>query len=554
MKKSKQKKGRGFTIFSAILCVLLVVSAAFFFYELYVLNMLPSSLLYPAMAALVLLIAIVVLLQMGFTKGAAGKIIFTLITCCALAICSVGGWYIFKANDFLGQVTSSSDEVSTTVQVIALKDSSLESEQDLQGKTLGVLKDIQTVATDKCLSNLKSDGVTVSTTDYDSVQNMAAALYDNSVPAIVLTQSSKDNLADLESEDGSENPYKNIATDTKVVYSYTYSTKKTNSTVAVEDITNTPFTVLISGSDSRNGFDEVGRSDVNMLMTVNPNTKVILLTSIPRDYYVETTCDSGLGCLNGQMDKLTHLGLHGTDASKTTIENLLGITINYTVKVNFNSVVSVVDALGGIEVTVEPGYAVSSFYTAPQYGVSEGVNYLSGEEALAYARERYAYSEGDRQRVKNQQQVLMSVLKKATSASMVSNYSSFLSALSDAFETDISADEIQKLMQFQIQNMPDWTFISYSLDGSGSTEYCAELGQAAYVMIPDENTVATAKAKIEAVINGESADQVEAIAKTADTSTTQSEEPEEVQTEEVVTEEYVPQLYYDESTGEYYYY
>jgi anionic cell wall polymer biosynthesis LytR-Cps2A-Psr (LCP) family protein len=95
------------------------------------------------------------------------------------------------------------------------------------------------------------------------------------------------------------------------------------------------------------------------------------------------------------------------------------------------------------------------------------------------------------------------------SPSILSNYSSFVSALSGAFETDISAEEIQSLVKMQLTDGSDWSFVSYSLDGYGSTEYCAELGQAAYVMVPDENTIETAREKIEAVIDGQSAMQVE---------------------------------------------
>ena len=86
-----------------------------------------------------------------------------------------------------------------------------------------------------------------------------------------------------------------------------------------------------------------------------------------------------------------------------------------------------------------------------------------------------------------------------------------MNALGGAFETNMSTEEIQKLIQYQISNSPNWTFVQYSLDGTGSTEMCAELGNAAYVMIPDQNTVETAKAKINAVMNDESAASVEEV-------------------------------------------
>ncbi len=375
------------------------------------------------------------------------------------------------------------------------------------------------------------------------------------MPAIILNDAYRGNINDLEDE-----KFKNFGTDTQVVYTYTYKTENKSTTNSVDDITKNPFTVLISGVDSRDGFAESSRSDVNMLATINPVTKTVLLTSIPRDYYVTTVCEEDAGCQNGAKDKLTHTGLHGTETTKKTIESLLGIDINYTAKVNFTSVVNLVDALGGIDVDVKPGLAVDHFYTndyfgtdygvteginhlngqaalcyarggidvdvkpglavdhfytndyfGTDYGVTEGINHLNGQAALCYARERYAYLDGDRQRVKNQQEVLMAIVKKATSPSVIGNYPALTDALSGAFQTDLSQDEIQSLIQFQLKEMPDWQFLTYSLDGQGSTEFCAELGNNASVMIPDNETVVTAKKRIEAVIEGKSAEEVEAI-------------------------------------------
>ncbi len=407
-------------------------------------------------------------------------------------------------------MTDFGNETTTTVQVIALKDSGIKSEKDLEGKTVGSLKSISLASTQALIQDLSGKGVTFQDKQYDNIQGMVNGLYDKEVPAIILNDAYRGNINDLEDE-----KFKNFGTDTQVVYTYTYKTENKSTTNSVDDITKNPFTVLISGVDSRDGFAESSRSDVNMLATINPVTKTVLLTSIPRDYYVTTVCEEDAGCQNGAKDKLTHTGLHGTETTKKTIESLLGIEINYTAKVNFTSVVNLVDALGGIDVDVKPGLAVDHFYTndyfGTDYGVTEGINHLNGQAALCYARERYAYQDGDRQRVKNQQEVLMAIVKKATSPSVIGNYPALMDALSGAFQTDLSQDEIQSLIQFQLKEMPDWQFITYSLDGQGSTEFCAELGNNASVMIPDNETVVTAKKRIEAVIEGKSAEEVEAI-------------------------------------------
>lgn len=488
----------------------MLVLTAFLIWEIVKLGMLPENMLMIGCVIILVIAALVMVLQLGFTRGTASKIILTTVTVMMILVYGTGTYYISKASGLLGNVTDFGNETTTTVQVIALKDSGITSEKDLEGKTVGSLKSISLASTQALIQDLSGKGVTFQDKQYDNIQGMVNGLYDKEVPAIILNDAYRGNINDLEDE-----KFKNFGTDTQVVYTYTYKTENKSTTNSVDDITKNPFTVLISGVDSRDGFAESSRSDVNMLATINPVTKTVLLTSIPRDYYVTTVCEEDAGCQNGAKDKLTHTGLHGTETTKKTIENLLGVDINYTAKVNFTSVVNLVDALGGIDVNVKPGLAVDHFYTndyfGTDYGVTEGINHLNGQAALCYARERYAYQEGDRQRVKNQQEVLMAIVKKATSPSVIGNYPALMDALSGAFQTDLSQDEIQSLIQFQLKEMPDWQFITYSLDGQGSTEFCAELGNSASVMIPDNETVVTAKKRIEAVIEGKSAEEVEAI-------------------------------------------
>ena len=159
-----------------------------------------------------------------------------------------------------------------------------------------------------------------------------------------------------------------------------------------------------------------------MVVTVNPNTQTILLTSIPRDYYVTTVCDVDDGCQNGAMDKLTHTGMNGVNTTKMTIENLLGIEINYTFKVGFDSVTEVVNALGGIDVNVPEEAAVASSTQTKGFSIAAGQQHIDGTTALNFSRERYAYVDGDRQRTRNQQIVLMGIIDAVTSPSVLMNY------------------------------------------------------------------------------------------------------------------------------------
>ena len=215
-------------------------------------------------------------------------------------------------------------------------------------------------------------------------------------------------------------------------------------------------------------------------------------------------CNAGDGCMQGALDKITHTGIHGTNTTKRTVEQLLGIEINYTFKVGFDTVTKLVDTLGGVDVTVAPGYAVHNEYI----NVKEGVNHLYGEEALEYARERYAYVEGDRQRTKNQQQVLMGIVKEATKPSVITNYAAIMDTMANTFSTTMSNAEITDLIKYQLNNNPTWKMEQYMVDGTGDTLMCAELGDAASVMVPDQSTVKMAKDKINAVLAGKSSEDV----------------------------------------------
>ena len=502
---SRKKSSKGYIIFSIILSILLFVVSLFTIYQIYTVNVLSTSLTIMVSIIFVLVDAILALLLIFNAKRILSRIFLSFLTIVITVAFGIGGFYILQANSLLDTITSNEGKVKNTVSVIVMNDSSYDKLKDIDGEDVGTLESIDTNGTKKSLEDISSQDVTVNTTKFSSIQNEVAALYSGEVDAIVLNETYRSSVTEIDD-------YKDFSSKTRVLYTTEFYAEKTeNVAKSVDNITSQPFSVLISGSDSRGSLSEVARSDVNMVVTVNPTTGLILLTSIPRDYYVTTVCDATYGCQNGAMDKLTHTGIHGIETTQSTIENLLGIEINYTLRVNFSSVVGLVDALGGIDVTVDPGYAVSSFYTNPDYGVTEGINHLNGEAALAYSRERYAYQEGDRQRVKNQQQVLMAIIEKAISPSILVNYTSFMQALSGSFETNMSQNEIKTLVQYQLSDNPSWTFIQYSLDGMGSTELCAELGDAAYVMIPDENTVNIAREKVNAILNDETVEEIEAI-------------------------------------------
>lgn len=408
------------------------------------------------------------------------------------------GWLLYFENrKLIDKHYECNETCKNTVSVVVKQSSDIKNKSQLNGLSVGTLRTIGTQGSSKVLKELSKDGIVMNQSEYDSLSAMLEAFYNGEVDSIIINESSRSQILDMKS-------YADFDNNTRVVYQTSYKVENTDKANAVTDITSKPFNVLISGSDTRGGFDENGRSDVIMVATINPKTSTILLTSVPRDFYVTTACDVADGCMQGALDKITHTGIHGTNTTKRTVEQLLGVEINYTFKVGFDTVTDLVDALGGVDVYVEPGYAVTNQY----FSVHEGVNHLNGHDALEYARERYAYTEGDRQRTKNQQQVLMGIVNEATKPSVITKYASIMDAMANTFSTTMSNEEISDLIKYQINNNPKWKMEQYMVDGTGDTLMCAELGDAASVMVPDQSTVKMAKDKINAVLAGKSADDV----------------------------------------------
>lgn len=492
--KEQNKVLRGIGI---ALSILLVVASFYLLYQLIKINVLPTKLLFLITIIFVLLDAIFALLLCYYTRAIVSKIICVVIALVLIFGSCMGGYYISKTGSLLTNITNVTKHAKNTVSVVVKQSSDIKNKSQLNGLSVGTLRTIGTQGSSKVLKELSKDGIVMNQSEYDSLSAMLEAFYNGEVDSIIINESSRSQILDMKS-------YADFDNNTRVVYQTSYKVENTDKANAVTDITSKPFNVLISGSDTRGGFDENGRSDVIMVATINPKTSTILLTSVPRDFYVTTACDVADGCIQGALDKITHTGIHGTNTTKRTVEQLLGVEINYTFKVGFDTVTDLVDALGGVDVTVAPGYA----YSNSAITIHEGVNHLNGTQALEYARERYAYTEGDRQRTKNQQQVLMGIVNEATKPSVITKYASIMDAMANTFSTTMSNEEISDLIKYQINNNPKWKMEQYMVDGTGDTLMCAELGDAASVMVPDQSTVKMAKDKINAVLAGKSADDV----------------------------------------------
>lgn len=284
----------------------------------------------------------------------------------------------------------------------------------------------------------------------------------------------------------------NISSELKVISTITVHVEGENITKDVK-ITQEPFSVYVTGIDTYGELYTVSRSDVNMVITVNPKTHQILLTSIPRDYYVSIAGSTGL------KDKLTHAGLKGVETSVKTIENLLEMDINYFLRINFTSLVEIIDAIGGVD--VDNPFEFTADYEENNehiyYVFPKGTNHLDGKQALAYVRERYGLREGDVARARHQQQVLSAVIEKMSTSTILTKYSQILGSIEGDFTTNLSLANITGFIEWQLDGMPSWTVESMVLTGSDASRKTASMPDLySSVMIPDEEVVQEAIQKI----------------------------------------------------------
>lgn len=494
------KENKVYKVIAILLSIVMIVLMAFFAYQLIKMDILPQNLFIPVILIFVLISLILILWINLMAHGVVSKVFAMIFVLLYTVSMGIGNFYVYKTDGFMQKVTDHKiGDVKNTVSIIVMDDSNIKDLSSLKGKKVGRLNNVDKVGTNKLLKSVKKKKGSnyFKTKKFDGALSEVEALYNGEIDAMILNESYRGNVTSVEE-------YEHFSTETRVVYSTSYYTTKKNDSLVVSDITKNPFTILISGNDTTGDVSELSRSDVNMLVTINPKTSTILLTSMSRDTYVETVCDADgdTACPEGQMDKITHTGIYGLNTTRQTVEKFYDLKVNYSFRVNFTSVIDVVDALDGIDLNVEEGEQCDLFWANMKPGLPVGMHHVDGETALAFARERKAYVDGDYQRVRNQQKVMQAIINRAISSSALVNYTSFINSLESAFETNMTYDEITDLIKYELQAKPNWKFETYQISGLGDELMCASLGQAASVQVPDLNTVRIAREKIEAVMNG----------------------------------------------------
>lgn len=478
MKKNRRtrKEKKEVTIISTIIYIILLVISIILFGIILKLNIIPLKYL-----VLPVIVYILILLGFGIVSMKKKfktwfKILIDIISVALIAIFILIFYYLNSTIHFMDQIKAGKYQIEN-YYVLVNKDSEIEEIKDI--KKLGIYK-TDNKNYNKVLEKLTSE-IEIEEKEYKSYVELGNAIIDEEVEAILMSASYKDIISEM--IEGFDN-------NTKVIYTIELKSES-DIEAANKDVTKESFSIYISGIDIYGDISSVSRSDVNMIATVNPVTHTILLTSIPRDYYVQ------LHGTTGSKDKLTHAGLYGINMSIETIEDLLDEEIDYYIRVNFTTLINLVDAIGGIDIYSDTAFRA---WTDHSCYFKVGDMHLDGKCALAYARERYAYEGGDRHRVQNQQDVISAILTKALSSrTLITKYTNILESMGNSFQTNIPSEKIYELINEQLDTMPNWTFDKYSLNGYDDSNVTYTFGsQLLYVMRPDESTIIEARNKIDA--------------------------------------------------------
>ena len=478
-KRSKRaRSGKVKRSINIALLTIYVLLGGFLLFLIFRHNILAFRYLNVITAAVVILVALVSLLLIIYRKAEKFTIFFLTL---AILVSSVSFFALQQFVGFTSHINSTSNYSEYSMSVVVLKDSEVHNVTQLDsvtGPTDTDNENIQKLIADIKTSQSKELTVEQSTSYLTAYKSLVSG----EAKAIVLN-SVFENI--IESE------YPDYASKIRKIY-----TKNITKEVAAPKVSkNKSFNVYVSGIDTYGPISSVSRSDVNILMTVNQDSKKILLTTTPRDSYVPIA-DGG----NNQKDKLTHAGIYGVDSSIHTLENLYGVDINYYVRLNFTSFLKLIDLLGGVDVYNDQEFTAHTngkFYPV-------GNVHLDSEQALGFVRERYSLADGDRDRGRNQQKVIVAIIQKLTSTEALKNYSDILQGLQDSLQTNMPIETMMDLVNTQLESGGSYKVNSQDLKGTGrmGLPSYAMPDSNLYMMEIDDSSLAAAKSAIQDVMEG----------------------------------------------------
>lgn len=496
------KKNRILTIVSVVVLILQIAAEALTAVTVQRLNMLPgkyAAVLYGIMVFFVLLTALLMLVRGKKPVGVVRSVIAWFLAAAVVFGCFMVSKVAREAYQAMDAVTDHQEPTSIrNMYVFVRADDPAQRVEDTAEYAYAIVQDHDVEHTQKAIEKISElTGKELDISQFEKTSDLADKLLAQEMDAVLMNGAAVTLLME-------EEAYEDFTEKARILYTMPMSELEdpAPSTEPVEtqpqstedlDITEKPFVVYISGSDTRSSKLLVSRSDVNILAVVNPVTKQVLLINTPRDYYVPNPAG------NGKMDKLTHCGLYGAECSMQTLSQLYDIPIDYYAQINFTGFETLVDAVGGVTV-----YSDQSFKAGDTY-IQKGENHLNGSQALEFSRDRYHVTGGDNGRGKNQMKVIKAIIEKMTTGTtVISRYSEIMTSLGGMFKTSIATEDVSELVKMQLEDMASWNIQSIAVTGTGGSEktYSAP-GVYAYVMHMNEASVNHAGDLADRVIAGE---------------------------------------------------
>lgn len=458
-----------------IITIILLVTVLIFFGLIFYINVIP--ILYSLILLIVVMALVFGIILLNFRKKKILRIIGYTLSIILSSILIFVEIYLLNTVGFLFNMTDG-DYTIKNYNVIVLNTSEFKKVKDLKNKDLGISETSKSEELEEAKNKIEKK-VKLNYEEYEDLNELVNSLVEKEVDSILLEDSEMSLI-----EEQNKSHYDLF----KTIYEVEIRNNIEDLKSAI-NINKEPFNIYISGIDTFGSINSSSRSDVNMVVTVNPESEKLHITWIPRDYYVKINDSS-------YKDKLTHAGIYGIDSSVYALENLLDININYYVKVNFTSVIEVVDLLGGVTV-----YNDESFTSQDGFYYKKGNIKLNGEKALSFVRERKNVTGGDLGRGKNQIKVLEALINKAMSPSIIVKYNSLLKSLDGAFITNMNQNTMISFIREEMSNTRNWNMTSNTLVGTDSLEYTYSYRNTElYVMKPDSESVDDAINKIKEIM------------------------------------------------------
>ena len=496
------KKKTIWTIISVIVLILQIATEVLTAAVVQRLDVLPGkyvAVLYAVLTLLALLTALLLFVRGKKPVSMARRVVGCVLALLIICGCAVAAKVAGEAYQTIHTVTNNQEPTSIrNMYVFVRTDDPAQRVEDTADYAYAIVADYDEEHTQKAIEIISElTGKALDVSQVETTSDLADKLLAEEVDAVLLNGAAVTLLME-------EEAYEDFTEKARILYTMSMSELEdpVPTTEPVEtqpqttedlDITEKPFVVYISGSDTRSSKLLVSRSDVNILVVVNPVTKQILMINTPRDYYVPNPAG------NGKMDKLTHCGLYGADCSMQALGQLYDLEIDYYAQINFTGFETLVDAVGGVTVYSEQSFKAGDVY------IQKGENHLNGSQALNFARDRYHVTGGDNGRGKNQMKVIKAIIEKMTTGTtVISRYSEIMASLGGMFKTSIEMENVSKLVKMQLDDMASWNIQSVAVTGTGGSEktYSAP-GVYAYVMHMNEASVKHAGDLADRVIAGE---------------------------------------------------